>query len=186
MKTSQNGLNLIEQSEGVRLTAYRDSVGILTIGYGHTGNVAVGETCSLQQANEWLQQDVAGAEFVINKVVTAPLNQNQFDALVDFVFNLGAGNFQSSTLLRLLNSGDYQGASNEFPKWNHAGGVVLAGLTTRRLAEQKLFDTPISFNQTTSATPTQTSQPESTAKPLPTLVTQLQSWVQALQGKFGK
>jgi lysozyme len=94
---------------------------------------------------------------------------------VDFVFNLGAGNFQSSTLLKLLNSGDYQGASGQFPLWNHAGGVVVAGLTARRLAEQTLFNTPI-------AIPTPPSQTGSGTAP--TLVQQLQSWVQALQGKF--
>jgi len=175
---SQNGLNLIETSEGCRTTAYQDSVGVWTIGYGHTSNVSPGETCTLQQAEEWLQQDVSGAEYVVNTVVKAPLNQNQFDALVDFVFNLGSGNFQSSTLLKLLNAGDYQGASNEFPKWNHAGGVVVPGLTTRRLAEQKLFNTPITLPTTTSA---QTGATQS-----PTLVEQLQTWVQALQGKFGK
>ena len=179
MKMSQNGLNLIETSEGCRTTAYQDSVGVWTIGYGHTSNVSPGETCTLQQAQEWLQQDVSGAEYVVNTVVKAPLNQNQFDALVDFVFNLGSGNFQSSTLLKLLNAGDYQGASNEFPKWNHAGGVVVPGLTTRRLAEQKLFNTPITLPTPQSPQGQQPAQPQ-------TLVEQLQSWVQALQGKFGK
>jgi lysozyme len=180
MKTSQNGLNLIEQSEGVRLTAYQDSVGVWTIGYGHTGNVVSGEICTLQQANEWLAQDVSGAEYVVNTVVTAPLNQNQFDALVDFVFNLGSGNFQSSTLLKLLNSGDYAGASAQFPLWNHAGGVVVAGLTTRRLAEQALFNTPISLPPV-QPTP---AQPQSPVVQSLTLVGQLQAWVKALQGKF--
>lgn len=174
MDYSATGRALTEDCEGLRLNAYQDSVGVWTIGYGHTGkDVHPGLTCTQAQADAWLQQDIQGAVHVVNTVVKVPLNQNQFDALVDFVFNLGSGNFQSSTLLKLLNQGNYQGASNEFPKWNHAGGVVLGGLTTRRLAEQKLFNTPM---QTT------TSQIQST----PTLVNQLQSWVQALKDKFGK
>jgi lysozyme len=136
---SQNGLNLTEQFEGLRLEAYQDVVGVWTIGYGHTGGVTPGMTCTQEQANDWLSQDVQGASHVVNTVVQVQLNQNQFDALVDFVFNLGAGNFQSSTLLRLINQGNFTGAANQFPLWNHAGGVVVAGLTERRIAEQKLF-----------------------------------------------
>ena len=177
MNYSSTGRALTEQSEGLRLTAYQDSVGVWTIGYGHTNGVHAGMTCTQEQADQWLQEDVQGAVYVVNSVVTAPLNQNQFDALVDFVFNLGSGNFQSSTLLKLLNQGDYQGASNEFPKWNHAGGVVVNGLTTRRLAEQKLFDTPITMPISTPQAPLGAAQP-------PTLVQQLQAWVQALQNKF--
>src|SRR5574337_475226 len=173
MDYSANGRALTERCEGLRLTAYQDSVGVWTIGYGHTGSdVHPNLTCTQEQADAWLQQDIQGAVHVVNTVVKVPLNQNQFDALVDFVFNLGSGAFQGSTLLKLLNQGNYQGASNEFPKWNHAGGVVLAGLTTRRLAEQKLFNTAM--------TTTTLSQPT------PTLTGQLQSWVQALKDKFGK
>lgn len=172
---SANGRALTEEMEGLRTTAYKDSVGVWTIGYGHTNGVTAGMTCTQEQADVWLAEDIQGAAYVVNKVVTAPLNQNQFDALVDFVFNLGSGNFQNSTLLKLLNKGDYAGASNEFPKWNHAGGVVLSGLTKRRLAEQTLFNTPITLPSTVAPT----VQP-------PTLAQQLQSWVQSLQGKFGK
>src|ERR1700744_5782663 len=106
MKMSQTGLALTMASEGVRLTAYLDSGGIPTIGYGHTSGVKAGMTCTQAQAEQWLAEDVEGSEYVVNKVVTAPLNQNQFDALVDFVFNLGSGAFQGSTLLKLLNQGD--------------------------------------------------------------------------------
>jgi lysozyme len=180
MVYSPNGRAMTEQFEGLRLTSYQDSVGVWTIGYGHTSGVAAGMTCTQEQADAWLAQDVEGAAYVVNSVVTAPLNQNQFDALVDFVFNLGSGNFQSSTLLKYLNQGDYQDASGQFPLWNHAGGVVVAGLTARRLAEQKLFDTPITL-------PTNTVEPSAqTPAAQPTLVQQLQSWVQALQSKFGK
>jgi lysozyme len=140
MNYSDNGLELTKEFEGCRLVAYRDSVGVPTIGYGHTDGVKMGMTCTQDQADGWLMQDIQGAVYVVNKVVHVPLTQNQFDALVDFVFNLGSGNFQSSSLLRYLNAGDYDAASNEFPKWNHAGGVVVDGLTRRRLAEQALFD----------------------------------------------
>jgi len=175
MKYSPTGRALTEKCEGFRAESYQDSVGVWTIGYGHTSGVHAGMTCTQEEADQWLAEDIQGAEYVVNKVVTAPLNQNQFDALVDFVFNLGSGNFQSSTLLRLLNQGDYVGASKEFPKWNHAGGKELAGLTIRRLAEQALFDTPIKLVQTPTTS-------ESTT-PV-TLVQQLQTWVQALQSKF--
>lgn len=171
---SPTGRALTEKCEGLSLNAYQDSVGVWTIGYGHTSGVYAGMTCTQAQADQWLAEDIQGSAYVVNKVVTAPLNQNQFDALVDFVFNLGSGNFQSSTLLRLLNQGDYAGASNEFPKWNHAGGKELAGLTVRRLAEQQLFNTPIQL----------VAQPVVNEPPV-SLVQQLQNWVQQLQSKFG-
>lgn len=173
LKMSQTGLDLTMASEGVRLTAYRDSVGVLTIGYGHTNGVTEGMACTQQQAEQWLAEDVSGSEYVVNKVVTAVLNQNQFDALVDFVFNLGSGNFQSSTLLKLLNQGDYAGASAEFPRWNLAGGKPLAGLTTRRLAEQKLFDTPIPV--------TPVEEPVTPAD-TPNYLQRLQAWLIKIRG----
>lgn len=137
---SEAGFALTEQFEGLSLKAYQDVVGVWTNGYGNTHNVIPGSTITLAQANSDLMSDLEGAEYVVNTVVTVPLTQNQFDALVDFVFNLGSGNFQSSTLLRKINAGDYSGAASEFPKWNHAGGVVVSGLTKRRLAEQALFN----------------------------------------------
>jgi lysozyme len=140
MKTSEAGIKLIEDMEGLRLNAYQDVAGVWTNGYGNTHGVIPGSTITAAQAESDLLSNVAGSEYVVNTVVKVQLNQNQFDALVDFVFNLGSGNFQSSTLLRLLNQGNYAQAANEFPKWNHAGGVVVAGLTTRRLAEQAMFN----------------------------------------------
>ena len=137
---SPAGFSLTEQFEGLSLEAYKDVAGVWTNGYGNTHGVVPGTTITLQEAQDQLASNIEGAEYVVNRVVTVPLTQNQFDALVDFVFNLGSGNFQSSTLLRLLNGGNYAGASNEFPKWNHSGGVVVAGLTRRRLAEQALFN----------------------------------------------
>ena len=137
---SPAGFKLTEQFEGLSLQAYKDIAGVWTNGYGNTHGVVQGTTITLEQAISDLASNIEGSEFVVNKVVAVPLTQNQFDALVDFVFNLGSGNFQSSTLLRKLNAGDYAGAAVEFPKWNHSNGVVVDGLTRRRLAEQSLFN----------------------------------------------
>lgn len=140
MKYSDKGMALTESFEGCKLEAYRDIVGVWTNGYGNTHGVVPGSVITQEQAEADLASNIEGSVYVVNKVVTVPLTQGQFDALVDFVFNLGSGAFQSSTLLRKLNAGDYSGASAEFPKWNHAGGVEVAGLTRRRLAEQALFN----------------------------------------------
>ena len=140
MTYSEEGLQLTEKFEGLRLTAYKDSVGVPTIGYGHTRGVAMGMTCTQEQAEQWLQEDVQIAVDAVNRLVTVELTQNQFDALVDFTFNLGVGSLQRSTLLKLLNAGNYSGAAGEFAKWNKAGGQVLAGLTKRRQAERDLFN----------------------------------------------
>lgn len=110
-----------------------------TLGYGHTGGVKPGDTCTEAQAMEWLAEDVREAERAIERLVTVPLTQDQFDALVSFVFNLGAGNFGGSTLLKRINAGDFEGASREFPRWNRAAGRVMAGLTKRRHAEAAMF-----------------------------------------------
>jgi lysozyme len=142
MEDSPDGLKLTESFEGCRLAAYLDSVGVPTIGYGHTHGVAMGMTCTQEQAEQWLQQDVQVAVQAVNNLVTVPLTQQQFDALVDFTFNLGTGALQHSTLLRLLNSGNYQGAAGEFEKWDKAGGKVLPGLLRRRQAERDMFNTP--------------------------------------------
>jgi lysozyme len=96
-------------------------------------------TCDQAQADAWLSEDVQSAVGSVNRLVTAPLTQNEFDAVVDFVFNCGSGNFAGSTMLRLLNAGDYLGAANEFDKWDHASGLVVAGLLRRREAEQAEF-----------------------------------------------
>jgi lysozyme len=138
---SGSDLALTEQFEGCRLTAYQDVAGVWTIGYGHTGpDVSPGLTITQAQAEQLLQQDAASAAACVNQAVTVALNQDEFDALVDFVFNIGRGAFQASTMLRDLNSGDFAGAAGEFDKWDHAGGKVVAGLLRRREAEQALFD----------------------------------------------
>ncbi len=136
------GLALTQRFEGCRYVAYQDSVGVWTIGYGHTRGVHEGMTCTQAQALAWLVEDVASAEAEVNRVVTVPLTQHEFDALVDFVFNLGDGSFEHSTMLRLLNAGDHANAVNEFRKWDKAGGVEVAGLLRRRLAEAAEFVEP--------------------------------------------
>ena len=139
---SDQGLALTEQFEGLRLTAYQDSVGVWTIGYGHTGpDVKPGLTITQEQASALLLRDVAGAVAAVNILVTVRLTQNQFDALVDFTFNEGQGNLASSTLLRELNAGNTAGAAAQFLVWVYAGGVQLPGLVKRRQAEAALFQT---------------------------------------------
>jgi lysozyme len=139
MNYSKTGLQLTERFEGCRLTAYQDQVGRWTIGYGHTLGVQPGQTCTPEQAEEWLQNDTAWAVGVVNRLVRVPLSQGEFDSLCDFVFNLGSGNFQHSHLLELINQGDFTNAALEFQKWDHAGGQVVAGLLRRRVAEQQEF-----------------------------------------------
>lgn len=135
------GLALTEQSEGLSLTAYQDQVGVWTIGYGHTGpDVVPGMTITREQAQELLQKDIASAAACVNRCVTVPLNQDQFDALVDFVFNLGPAAFEGSTLLRDLNAGNFSAAASQFELWDHAGGAVVAGLLRRRQQEAALFE----------------------------------------------
>ena len=140
MKTNAAGIALIQQFEGLRLAAYQDVVGVWTIGYGHTGpDVRAGQTITQAQATALLQQDLSRFEAGVSRLVTVPLNGNQFSALVSFSYNLGLGSLQGSTLLRLLNARDYAGAAGQFPLWDKAGGKALPGLLRRRQAEQALF-----------------------------------------------
>lgn len=139
MTYSRNGLSLTESFEGCRLTAYQDSGGIWTCGYGHTAGVNASTACTQEQAEIWLQEDVQAAVNAVNKYVTTPLTQGEFDALVDFTFNLGAGSLRGSTLLRLLNAGDHAGAAEQFERWDKCNGQVVAGLLRRRLAEEAEF-----------------------------------------------
>lgn len=137
---SKNGLHLTELFEGDVLHAYKNTNDVWTIGYGHTGpDVHEGLVWTQQQADAALMKDIFWATRVVNALVTASLTQNEFDALVDFVFNVGVGNFKNSTLLSLLNKGDFEGAAAEFTKWSHLGGVQVAGLLRRRLAETQEF-----------------------------------------------
>jgi lysozyme len=139
---SKSGLRLTEGFEGLRLQAYLDSAGVWTIGYGHTGDVYQGMQITQLQAEQFLLSDVQMAVHCVNQAVNVVLAQNEFDALVDFVFNVGSGNFAKSTLLRDLNAHNFADAAQQFLVWNKAGGQVLAGLMLRRTAEAQLFQTP--------------------------------------------
>lgn len=146
MQISQNGLNLIKQFEGFYSKPYLCPAGIPTIGYGNTfyedgTKVKLDNNEITEQRSNELLEFIANKNFgrFINIAVKVSLNQNQFDALVSFCYNLGNGNFQQSTLLKKINDNDFVGASEEFLKWNKAGGKVLSGLTKRRLAEKELF-----------------------------------------------
>ena len=140
MKIGERGLELIKKFEGCRLMPYQDSVGVWTVGYGSTTDVQPGEPITAAEAEERLLKDLRDAEDCVNSAVSVPLTQNEFDALVSFVFNLGCGNFRKSTLLRLLLDSDYDGACQQLHRFNKAGGVEVAGLTRRRAAEAKLFE----------------------------------------------
>lgn len=139
MKTSQKGIDLIKEFEGCRLNAYQDSVGVWTIGYGHTVDVKQGDSITQEEAEQLLKDDLLIYEDGVNNLVKVEINQDMFDALVSFAFNLGVGALGKSTLLKLLNRGKYSEASDHFTKWVYAGGVVLKGLVRRREAEQRLF-----------------------------------------------
>lgn len=144
LNTGSAGLELIKSFEGLRLEKYRDAVGKWTIGYGHLilENESFPGALTLAEAEDLLRADLNMTERGVRRQVTVDLNQNQFDALVAFAFNVGLGNLQSSTLLRLLNQGQYPAAADQLPRWNKAGGKELLGLTRRRAAERKLFLTP--------------------------------------------
>ena len=141
MLISRNGIELIKRFEGCKLTAYKCPAGVLTIGYGHTGDdVTEGLTISQDDANDLLFDDVLCFENGVNNLVEGlDLSQGMFDALVCFAYNVGLTNLKKSTLLKLLKEGKVLEASEEFVKWNKSNGKVLDGLTKRRAAEADLF-----------------------------------------------
>jgi len=139
MKISVEGLALIKKFEGLELEAYKCAAGVWTIGYGHTKGVQEGDVWSEAQADEMLEIELEEFEGYINDNVTVSLSQNQFDALVSWVYNLGPANLKASTMLKVLNSGDYEGVPAQIKRWNKAGGKVLEGLIRRREAEALLF-----------------------------------------------
>lgn len=141
MKYSDYSLkHLTERFEGCRLTAYQDQGGVWTVGYGHTGpHVVDGFTITQELAETLLVHDMLRAEDCINRKVTVPLTQCEFDALVDFTFNVGCEALTDSTLLRDLNAGNYQEAANQFERWDKVKGVTIAGLLRRREAEASIF-----------------------------------------------
>jgi len=144
MHVSPSGVDLICNFEGLRLKAYDDGVGVWTIGFGTTKypngiRVKKGDTCTLDQAKAYMQNDLKSFEQTVNNTVKVPLSQNQFDALVSLAYNIGSTAFKNSTLVRQLNEGNYKAAANQFNVWVNAGGKRMQGLVNRRAAERTLF-----------------------------------------------
>jgi lysozyme len=140
MKLGAKGRALIQDYEKCRLAAYPDQKGVPTIGWGHTGpDIHLGMTCTQAQADAWFEQDVQFAVMQVIRSLDVVVNQNQFDALVAFTFNVGVTAEGHSTLVKLVNAGHTGAASAEFAKWNHVDGQVSNGLTARRAAERLLF-----------------------------------------------
>ena len=140
MRTSEAGILLIKSFEGCHTVAYQDAVGVWTIGYGHTIDVKEGMTITQHQCDVMLEVDIETYENYVNKYVVVFLTQNQFDALVSWVYNLGPTNFRKSTMLKVLNAGKYDEVPYQMKRWNRAGGQVLKGLVIRREAEAELFN----------------------------------------------
>tara|TARA_R100001082_G_C4337844_1_gene148667 strand:+ start:191 stop:646 length:456 start_codon:yes stop_codon:yes gene_type:complete len=139
LKTSQEGISLIKSFEGCELSAYRCSADVPTIGYGHTAGVSDGDTCTQEEAETMLAEDLAEFENYVKKYVETDLEQNEFDALVAWTYNLGPSNLADSTMLKELNAGNLEEVPRQMKRWNRAGGQVLDGLIRRREAESRLF-----------------------------------------------
>lgn len=133
------GLALIKESEGLRLTAYQDTGGVWTIGYGRAHGVNRGDSCTAEQAEAWLREDLAEAEETVDRLVDVPLHDNQFAALVSFVFNVGFVLFSKSTILRKLNEGGYDLVPTYLRAWVFDNGKQQPGLVKRRAAESQLW-----------------------------------------------
>ena len=140
MHISEEGIELIKNFEGCELKSYQDSVGVWTIGFGHTKDVKEGDEINQEHAEFMLTEEMPEYEGYINNMVKVPLEQNQFDALCSWVYNLGPTNLKNSTLLTVLNQERYKEVPQEIKRWNKAGGVVLNGLVRRREAEALLFE----------------------------------------------
>lgn len=136
-------ITLIKHFEGLYLTPYMDVAGIWTIGYGHTKTVRAGLTITEEEANDLLVGDLRMSSLGVQRLITVPLNDNQFGALTSFAFNVGIGNLENSTLRKLLNRGWYEQVPIQLLRWNKAGGQPYNGLTLRRTAEAQLWNTPI-------------------------------------------
>lgn len=149
LKPTEKAIKLIKELEGLKLKAYQDYGGVWTIGWGHTRTAKPNMVITKEEAEKLLQDDIERVALIINQLVRVPLNQNQFDALTSFVFNVGVLNFRKSTILLLLNQGKYEAASNELLKWTKAKDpktgqyVELKGLVRRRKKEKELFDAKI-------------------------------------------
>lgn len=140
MEITNEGINLIKEFEGLELKAYLCPAGVWTIGYGHTKGVKKGDKITQLEADNFLKEDLSSFEKGVTRLIKSNINQNQFDALVSFAFNLGLANFKKSTLLKKVNSNpDDRTIVDEFIKWIHAGGKQLEGLKKRRQAEAYLY-----------------------------------------------
>ena len=140
MNISQEGISLIKKFEGCELEAYQCAAGVWTIGYGSTKDVKEGDTLTQKEADNFLLHEMQEYEGYIKELVKVPLKQNQFDALVSWVFNLGPANLKASTMLKFLNAGDYHLIPSQIKRWNKASGKVLEGLIRRREAEALMFE----------------------------------------------
>lgn len=143
MIPSDKARELIKTFEGCRLEAYPDPASggaPWTIGYGHTRGVSKGMTCTQEQAENWLIEDLDKVGLQVTDLLKVPVTQREFDALCSFAYNAGIGNLAKSTMLKLINHGDYEKAALEFPKWDRGGGKEIAGLLRRRKAEETLFE----------------------------------------------
>lgn len=136
---NQDGIDLIKEFEGLHLTPYLCPAKIWTIGFGHTRTVRAGMQITEAQAVTLLDEDLNLFERSVSRLVTVPLSDNQFSALVCFAFNVGTGNFEFSTLLKLLNRGWYEQVPAQLMRWDHANGEVMGGLSRRRAAEGRLW-----------------------------------------------
>lgn len=141
MRTSQQGIDLIKEFEGFSERVYLCPGGVYTIGYGHTRGVQIGDTCSREKAEEYLRDDLRDTEETIEALIEVPLTQNQFDALVSLVYNIGSGHFYNSTIRRVINCkvADKEEYRRAWMMWVKSKGKRLRGLVRRREAEYKLF-----------------------------------------------
>ena len=140
MQISEEGRQLIKKFEGWELEAYKCSADVWTIGYGRTKNVSRGDTCTQEQADKWLEEELPVYGAYVSDAVLVPLDQNEFDALVAWTYNLGPTNLNNSTMLKVLNDNKKEEVPGQMRRWNKANGKVLEGLERRRLAESLLFE----------------------------------------------
>jgi lysozyme len=146
-------LSLIESFEGLKLSAYQDSVGVWTIGWGHTKGVKRGQKITREEAEGFLREDLAEAAHGVEKAIKVDISDNEFGACVSLAFNIGVGAFAGSSIVRYINRNQFDRAADAFLNWNHAGGKVMPGLTRRRQAERKLFLTPDEEAHTLTTSP---------------------------------
>ena len=147
MSCPEAGIDLIKEFEGCRLTAYQDQKGIWTIGYGHTGDdVYDGLKWTEDEADDNLVADIENKAYnYVVKLVKVKLNDNQLSALCSLCYNIGAGNFGNSTLLKILNAGNYDGVPYQFSRWNKVNRITDVGLTRRRQAEIDLWNEGVDY-----------------------------------------